>query len=191
MPAKRGTKAGMILVIALLTMFTAACGDDDSASGGGSDPDAAAQADAAAQSGAGSTTDDAGPAGDDGAVGGGGSGSNSFTIDGGAVSIESAYCDFDRKPSAAIDGEARVSGITLNGLSMNFEFTRYTEEHLLDPGDELLLYIDDPDAPGGQAHFSALLASGTVAVGGGSASVADATLEGVGDFVEVSFELSC
>lgn len=114
-----------------------------------------------------------------------------MTIDGGAVSIESASCDFDRKPSAEIDGEARVSGTTLNGLRMEFEFTRYTEENPLDPGDELLLYIDDPDAPGGQAHFSAFLESGTVDVEGGSASVTGVTLDGVGDFVELSFELSC
>ncbi|HHX46566.1 MAG TPA: hypothetical protein GX718_04245 [Brevibacterium sp.] len=185
MPAMRGTKAGMIFVLALLTIFTAACGDDDSASGGGSEPDAAAQ------SGAGSNTDDAGDAGDDGAVGGGTSGANSFTIDGGAVSIDSASCNFDWKPSAEIDGEARIEGTTLNGLTMNFEFTRYSEEYSLGAGDELLLNIDDPEAPGGLAHFAAQLESGTVAVGSGSASITDATLQGAGDFVEVSFELSC
>lgn len=185
MPAMRGTKAGMIFVLALLTMFTAACGDDDSASGGENEPDAAAQ------SGAGSNTDDAGDAGDDGAVGGGTSGANSFTIDGGAVSIDSASCNFDWKPSAEIDGEARIEGTTLNGLTMNFEFTRYSEEYSLGAGDELLLNIDDPEAPGGLAHFAAQLDSGTVVVEGGSASLSDATLEGTGDFVEVSFELSC
>ena len=187
MPAMRGTKAGMIFVLALLTMFTAACGDDDSASGGGSEPDAAAQ------SGAGSSTDDAGDAGDDGAVGGGSSssGANSFTIDGAAVSIDSASCNFDWKPSAEIDGQARIEGTTLNGLTMNFEFTRYSEEYSLGAGDELLLNIDDPEAPGGLAHFAAQLDSGTVVVDSGSASITDATLQGAGDFVDVSFELSC
>lgn len=176
---------GVLAAVALLMMFTAACGGDESASGGGSNPDTGAPSDI------GSPPEDANSAGDDSEVGDGSRGASSFAIDGGVVAVESTYCDFDSSPSAEIDGTATVRGTTLNGLSMNFEFTRYNEEYQLDPGDELLLYIDDPDAPGGQAHFAALLPSGTVAVEGGSASVTDATLEGVGDFVEVSFDLSC
>jgi hypothetical protein len=171
-----------LILAGALALVVAGCGDDDG------DTDTADDAtDQTTGNGTDQSDDDAAATGSDG--GGGG-----MTLDGEAITFDSARCFLEEQPAAAGGGSIELTGQAVGtnaaGDEVSIDFSRYSEESQF-AGDDLSVVVGAPTDPDA-VSYSGRADSGTVSLDGTTLSASDFSVAG-DDLAEVtvSFEIHC